>query len=53
MGNKQNGSTELPQSVLQNLLAIQIQMIGGFVQEQEIGPLQCQPRQRDTAALTT
>ncbi|MNF14157.1 hypothetical protein D3C80_2162580 [compost metagenome] len=42
MGNKQQGALIIHQSGLQHFLAEQIQMVGGFVQDQHVGILEHQ-----------
>ena len=45
MGDRQHGALELVQILLQPLGGLQVQVVGGLVQQQDVGVLQDQPAQ--------
>ncbi len=51
MRDQQDRAVEILQHILQHLLARDIQMVCGLVQQEEVGLLQGQDRQRQPAAL--
>ena len=52
MGHDQDGAGIVTQMMLQPIHTFGVQMVGGFVKQDEIGLGQQQPRQRDAALLT-
>ena len=53
VGNGNDGTLILLQVLLQPINALSIKVVGGLVEEQDIGLLQEQPAQSHTTALTT
>ncbi|OQA05668.1 MAG: hypothetical protein BWY65_02357 [Firmicutes bacterium ADurb.Bin373] len=51
MRYQQDRAAELRQHPLQDLLRRQVKVIGRLIQQQQVGALQCQARQRQPAAF--
>jgi len=51
MGNEQDGSWEAPEGLLHSFSRFNIEVIGQFVEEQQIGPAEEESRQGDLAAF--
>ena len=51
MGDQQDGALEGEQGVLERLAALQVEMVGGLVEDQDVGARGDEDRQRETPLL--